>query len=252
MYLVPDESDPHLTTQHKSHIPKLMFLCAVARPRYNNETGEWFDGKIGLWPFAEYLPAARNSKNRVAGTLELKPVTVNQDSHRSMMVTNVLPEIKRVWPGEPKVVIQQDNARPHIASTDSGFFQAAFQGGWDISLVCQPPQSPDFNVLDLGFFNSIQSLQYKKRSRNLEDLLINVQSAFDDLSCDTLDNTYLMLQKCLELSMAVGGGNRYKLPHLHKDRLRKQGRLPQTFYCDPVAYDKAASELSTDTPDETP
>lgn len=33
-YLAHDEPDPHRETRHKSHIPKIMFLAAVARPRY--------------------------------------------------------------------------------------------------------------------------------------------------------------------------------------------------------------------------
>ena len=35
MYLAPNEEPPHRTVGHKSHILKVMFLCAVARPRYN-------------------------------------------------------------------------------------------------------------------------------------------------------------------------------------------------------------------------
>jgi hypothetical protein len=33
-YLWSDEELPHRETRHKSHIPKIMFLAAVARPRY--------------------------------------------------------------------------------------------------------------------------------------------------------------------------------------------------------------------------
>ena len=32
-YLGPNELPPERTTCHKSHITKVMFLCAVARPR---------------------------------------------------------------------------------------------------------------------------------------------------------------------------------------------------------------------------
>jgi hypothetical protein len=35
--------------QHKSHIEKIMFLAAVARPRELPD-GTWFDGKIGIFP----------------------------------------------------------------------------------------------------------------------------------------------------------------------------------------------------------
>jgi hypothetical protein len=31
----------------------------------------------------------------------------------------------------------------------------AIRDGWNLKLKCQPPDSPDLNVLDLGFFNVI-------------------------------------------------------------------------------------------------
>jgi hypothetical protein len=35
---------------HKSHIVKVVFLAAKARPRYNAEGNCTFDGEIGIWP----------------------------------------------------------------------------------------------------------------------------------------------------------------------------------------------------------
>ena len=35
MYLVEGEKAPHRTTRHKSHIPRIMFLAVMARPRYD-------------------------------------------------------------------------------------------------------------------------------------------------------------------------------------------------------------------------
>lgn len=244
VYLTPTEDLPYISAQSKRHIPKLMFLCAVARPRVDPSNGQMFDGRIGLWPFAKMVPALRGSKHRPAGTLELKPVEVNKETYRAMLVNHVLPAIKSVWPGGREVVIQQDNAKPHISPDDPDFVRAATVDGWSISLDCQPAQSPDFNVLDLGFFHSIQTLQFKKRAKNLDELFSNVCEAFAELSCDTLDATFLTLQKCMECSLNVQGGNNYKLPRLHKDRLRRQGRLPITYFCNEVVYDNACIELS--------
>jgi hypothetical protein len=48
LYIVPGETVPVRSVGHKSHILKVMFLAAIARPRYN-DTGECtFDGKIGI------------------------------------------------------------------------------------------------------------------------------------------------------------------------------------------------------------
>jgi hypothetical protein len=53
-YLTPNKPLPRTkTAQHKSHITKVMFLCALARPRYNNTTCQWFDGLIGIYPVGE-------------------------------------------------------------------------------------------------------------------------------------------------------------------------------------------------------
>ena len=70
-YLTEDEEDVVCRTRHQSHIPKIMFLCAVARPRFNGDGVCTFDGKIGLWPFVENVQARRSSRNRVAGTWEM-------------------------------------------------------------------------------------------------------------------------------------------------------------------------------------
>ena len=83
---------------------------------------------------------------------------------RSYILEKVLPAIKMKWPREDinfPIFIQQDNARVHIRSDDQEFRQIATTDGFDIRLMCQPANSPDLNVLDLGFFNGIQSLQEK-------------------------------------------------------------------------------------------
>lgn len=52
-YLLPEEDDPHRTCKNKNYIPKLMFLCVCARPRFRD--GECtFDGKIGCFPLVTY------------------------------------------------------------------------------------------------------------------------------------------------------------------------------------------------------
>ena len=76
---------------------------------------------------------------------------------RSMLVTNVLPTIRAKWPHEMSkhIFIQQDNAKSHIAHNDNEFMEEAMKADFFIQLVQQPPNSPDMNVLNLGFFRSI-------------------------------------------------------------------------------------------------
>lgn len=114
----------------------------------------------------------------------MKPLdSITKDVIREYMIEKVLPAIRSKWPPEDAhkpIYIQQDNARPHLSPNDKLFCDVAKQHGFDIRLVCQPANSLDLNILDLGFFNSIQSIQYKTTSRTLEGLVAVVDRAFQD------------------------------------------------------------------------
>ncbi|XP_013658179.1 uncharacterized protein LOC106362896 [Brassica napus] len=128
-YLVPDEEVPHRTCQSKNYIEKVMFLAAMARPRFDEEGNETFSGKIGVFPFVSMQPAKRRSKNRDAGTLELKASTsVKREDIRACLIEKVIPVIHERWPVEDRgktIFIQQDNARTHVQCGDKEFKEAA-------------------------------------------------------------------------------------------------------------------------------
>jgi hypothetical protein len=116
---------------------------------------------------------------RVRGDLVMKPITsITRDVIRDFMVNKVLPAIRAKWPredvGKP-IFIQQDNAPTHLKLDDPEFCEAAKQDEFDIRLICQPPNSPDFNILDLDFFRAIQTIQYKKNAKTIEALVPAVQ-----------------------------------------------------------------------------
>jgi hypothetical protein len=181
-YLLPDEDEPYRTCRSKNNIPKLMFLCATARPRFENGIC-MFDGKIGCFPLVTFERAKRSSINRPAGTMEVKPITsIKRDVIREFMIQKVLPSIKAKWPREDvnkPIYIQQDNAPSHIEVNDPMFCEATQQDGFDVRLTCQPTNSLDFNILDLGFFRAIQSIQYKKSAKTVQDLIPVVQEVCD-------------------------------------------------------------------------
>ncbi|XP_057526547.1 uncharacterized protein LOC130805777 [Amaranthus tricolor] len=58
-YLAPGEVEPHKECQSKRFIPKIMFMCAVAKPIFTTNGDVFFDGKIGIWPFITQEPAKR-------------------------------------------------------------------------------------------------------------------------------------------------------------------------------------------------
>lgn len=245
-YLAEHEEAPHLTVKNKNYILKVMFLVAVARPRWDATRRRVWDGKIGLWPFVVYEPAERSSKNRAAGTLEMKTYNVDRDIYRRCLCKVVIPEIKRVWPSGKRFVLQHDNAKPHVSASDPEVVAALTEGGWDGSIDPQSANSPDFNVLDLGFFASLQTLQHRKKARTIEQLVDNVEEAFRELPFTKIDRVFMTLQSILEACMDVDGGNKYLIPHLGKDQLvQDNGLLPLTLKCSPRVHKKALQFLSS-------
>ena len=165
---------------------------------------------------------------------------------RSYLIGKVLDAIVRRWPREyagKTIYIQQDNAPSHVPVNDEEFAAAVRHTGLDIRLVNQPANSPDLNVLDLGFFNSLQSLTYDRISRNLDDLIANVQHEFDNYDPETLNRVFLTLQGYLIEVMKDGGGNKYKIPHIDKDRLEALGMLPTSLGCDRQLYEDVLALL---------
>ena len=104
------------------------------------------------------------------------------------------------------IFIQQHNAKPHIAHNDREFMEEAMKDDFFIQLVLQPPNSPNMNVLDLGFFRSIHALQYQKAACNVPQLLRAVSNAFDNLSPQCLRFVFIILQACMiEVIKRQGG-----------------------------------------------
>jgi len=242
--LAPDEDMPYRCVQSKRFITKIMFLCAVARPRFDKFGKVLFDGKIGFWGFTEEVEAQRSSKNRPKGTKELKPVNVNQKIYRDMIVQNLLPAIKSKWPARRSCIyVQQDGAPAHVADTDVEVMVNGNRYSWDINLHTQPPNSPDFNVLDLGLFRSLQSTTWDTEISDIRDIVKTAEDAYKKLDPHVLNDTFLSLQKHMESAMLDGGGNNFKEPHMDKDRRRRAGEDIEVLRCSESAYKIAIDKL---------
>ena len=227
-YLVPGEEKPDRRCQNKEHILKVMFLGAVARPRYDHNGLCTFDGKIGLFPFIEGVVAQRTSGLRPRGTIITRPVSVNRDRYRDFLINKVVPAIKEKWPGRDRnITIQQDGAPAHIDEDDAAFVAAATEGLWNIKLQTQPPKSPDLNVLDLSFFRALQSHQWRSGfANNINELVAQVQLAFVTFESRKLDFAFLTLQHCIDDILAIQGDNNYSIRHVGKQRMLADGTLP--------------------------
>jgi hypothetical protein len=163
------------------------------------------------------------------------------------MISKLLQAIRIRWPREDAheiIWIQQDNAPSHVHVDDPEFAVAVAQTGLDIHIINQPANSPDMNCLDLGFFAFLQSLMNRTTSRNMDELIANVINEYENYNPVLLNRVFLTLQGCMIEVMKDNGGNRYKIPHMNKERLEAQGMLSESLSCDREIVQKAIELLS--------
>jgi hypothetical protein len=219
-YLSPHEPDPDRNIGHKSHIPKCMFLSAIARPRYDTGRDQWFNGKIGLWPIAHEVPAQRASVNRPRGTLEWKDLTMDKPRYTQYLLEKVIPAIMEQWPRANRTVrLQQDNATPHLKPAEFAavykenreHLQQVFGGGlvWEFSVFFQPANSPDLNMNDLAFFASSKAQYWKDPSDNIRGMIEKMAQIFADYPRQKLSNGFTTLQVVMNQIIEHNGSNNF-------------------------------------------
>lgn len=244
-YLTVDEEPPARSVYNKNHITKVMFMAAVARPQFDLNGVCIFDGKIGIWPFIYKAKAIRSSKNRPAGTLETKVVeSIGQDEIEKMMVEYVIPAMSQRLPTymqQECIFVQQDNARTHLK--DNSIFDAPQFRPWRFKFRNQPARSPDLNILDLGFFTSIQAVQYQASPKNVDELIAAVEDAYATTLPVTLNKVFLTLQQVMECIMMNNGENHFKIPHMKKDGHWHNNTLPCSVDCNSEAIIRCREAL---------
>eukprot|EP00903_Cladosiphon_okamuranus_P012249 g11487.t1 len=177
-----------------------------------------------------------------------KCVEVTKDTYKEKLINGVIPAIKEKWPAATRrntIFIQQDNAKPHRVNDEEDLLEACSSDGFDIRLINQPPNSPDTNILDLGFFASIQSLQDRTRARTIDDLLREVEVAWAATDTAKLGKVWTSLQACMEQILLCGGDNTYKVPHLKKDAAARAGTpIPRQYPVSDEAWMKGTAALA--------
>ena len=209
-----------------------MFLCAVVRPRFNTSLNSWWDRKLGIWPIGDWEPAKRKSKNRPKGTLVWKKKIVTKEVYRDLLITKLIPAILENWPTRDriprKIFIQQDGAKNHIHEDDKLFNDALEENRVNMELYTQAANSPDVNLLDLGFFRAIQSFN-DAVPRNEEELIKAVSDAYDKYPWEKINRIWLTLQCCFNKIVTHHSGNDYHIDHITKEKLEWNGNLPDVM-----------------------
>jgi len=195
---------PH-QVKNKSHILKVMFLAATARLCFDAQGNCNFDGKIGIWPFVEQVQAQQSSNCHAAGTWETKPINVDKDTNKQFVLEKVIPAIKEKWPRSngfhrETIRLQYNNATSHFDEADEDWVDCCFQNQhmWCFELKEQPANSPETNILDLGFFRVLQSLQFERGDANIiGELIANVHQAWAEYKAHKINHVFLTHQTCI-------------------------------------------------------
>lgn len=194
IWLSPGEEMPAAPrVQHKSHIPKAMFLALSARPQPNFN----FDGRLAIHCCTKLETAQRTTKNQTKGDDKEVDVPVTAEYYRDIMRTEILPAVRDHYPWESlgggTLVIQHDGAKPHTGKGNSACWPDLIKEvcpGRKIRVVTQPAQSPDLNTLDMGFFNSLHRLADETDPDSLSDLLDAVEECYWSYPTETLEKVW--------------------------------------------------------------
>ncbi|OWZ17317.1 hypothetical protein PHMEG_0008763 [Phytophthora megakarya] len=177
-YLTANEASPYTSSPNKRYIGNVMFLAAVARPRYDSHRKCHFDGKIGTWPIVEKSMALRTSVNRPKGAIVMKCVNMTRSVYVKMLKSMVLPAIRMKWPGR---LGHQDEVSARVVTR--------------------------YERIRFGLFHSIQSLQYQEEMYTIGKPIKAVARAFRTSTSASLDHCFRTLQNVMETVIKHHGHN---------------------------------------------
>ena len=196
---------------------------------YDMRWNTWFNGKIGIWPIGKWEPVKRSLKKCAKGMAVWKNQCITQDVYCEYLIQKFLPAVKEKWPmRNGRIRLQQDGAKSHILEDDVEFKEVVDEIGLNLTMFTQLPNSPDTNILDLGFFRAIQSFN-DDCPANEEELIKSVENAYGEYPYCKLNRVWLTLQSCLNKIIENDGGNNYKIPHMGKESLERRGSF-QRFW----------------------
>ena len=134
------------------------------------------------------------------------------------MTKFVFPAIRRKMPWLNEVVVQYSNARPHTKKSIKTQLESAARNkrgeqGMKLILSPQPPQSPDLNLNDLGFYSSFDTAIGNNRKFDLKLWWDQIKNTFKSYESEKLLKLVETKQRVVSLAAECGGDNCYKLPH---------------------------------------
>jgi hypothetical protein len=170
--------------------------------------------------------------------------------YKKYVVDKLIPATMEKWPlgewSDPrfKIKIQQDNAGGHAGCHDP-FLMWAIKSMEDnhifipgkITLYAQPANSPNLNILDLGFFNALQSSYLDMSPKTSEEIMDCVTQAYNEYPANKLNRMWVTLQSIYNCVIETHGYNVYKIPHMNKEKLERENLQPRALFLSSDAYD---------------
>ena len=90
--------------------------------------------------------------------------------------------------------------------------------GINTKLYIQAVNSPDINLLDLGFFGAIQSFN-DSTPKDEEELIELVSMAYNNYPQNMINQTWLTLQCCFNQIIMHTSNNDYNIDHIATEKL---------------------------------
>ena len=176
---------------------------------------------------------------------------VTKQVYRNLLIFKLLPVIMEKWLRRDrlsrKIFIQQDGVKNHISENDKEFNDALTEKDINTKLYMQAANSPDINLLDLGFFRAIRSFN-DTTPKNEEELIELVSMAYNNYPRQKINRTWFTLQCRFNQFITHNGDNNYNIDHIMKEKLEQLGKLPDIM---DVVEEVDCVFNSNDTEDET-
>ena len=141
-------------------------------------TGSWGFGLLGIGNLRNGNQRT-GLKEHLFGRIKM----VTKEVYRELLISKLIPAILEKWPRRDRmsrtIYIQQDSVKNHICEDDEEFNNALMEQDINAKLYTQTPNSPDINLLDLGFFRAIQSFN-DALPKNEEELIQSITEAYNN------------------------------------------------------------------------
>ena len=198
--------------------------------------------------------AEKKSKNHRRGSIYKKDTSLNSRMFKNQLTKTVFPNMKRnkslldkserfarqLQARDPSyklpenckwsdLFLQLDNAPPHCKKSRRRLFPMIKKAGGTnildgvyygpkVRLVFQPPDSPDLNVLDLGFFTNLWTKIHKILEEynyipSLDDIWDAAQIAWDRVTPVDIETLFQTLHARMEQVIKFDGRNDMPIPH---------------------------------------